>query len=272
MEQLNFNMLFRWFVGLGLDDGVWDASAFCHNRDRLLEAAVSAQLLAGVIQHHKVRGLLSRDRSRLGVDESKGEDDGDGGSGRTPSGIFKKRSNATHASTTDPDARLKGNGRESKLCYMGHALGRHGLATIASGTAEREAALDHRQAARWRVEAAGVGSRWAGMTRGFCRAAAAPPCRTGPRHQDRQAAQDQDRRAHDAPSRLRRHSASVEDFGQDERARPNSDRVTLRSPGLGRLQPRPTTQTAGGANMTGDAGTPLAKWQICLGSARSVSP
>ena len=61
MEQLNFNMLFRWFVGLGLDDGVWDASAFCHNRDRLLEAEVSAQLLAGVIQHHKVRGLLSRD-------------------------------------------------------------------------------------------------------------------------------------------------------------------------------------------------------------------
>ena len=51
MEQLNFNMLFRWFVGLGLDDGVWDASAFCHNRDRLLEAEVSGQLLAGVIQH-----------------------------------------------------------------------------------------------------------------------------------------------------------------------------------------------------------------------------
>ena len=49
MEQLNFNMLFRWFVGLGLDDGVWDASAFCHNRDRLLEAEVSGQLLAGVI-------------------------------------------------------------------------------------------------------------------------------------------------------------------------------------------------------------------------------
>ena len=115
MEQLNFNMLFRWFVGLGLDDGVWDASAFCHNRDRLLEAEVSGQLLAGVIQHHE------------------------------------KRSNATHASTTDPDTRLyrKGNARESKLCYMGHALteNRHGLAggggvTIASGTAEREAALD----------------------------------------------------------------------------------------------------------------------------------
>ncbi len=83
----------------------------------------------------------------------KGEDDGDGGSGRNAARDFhgEKRSNATHASTTDPDARLyrKGNGRESKLCYMGHALteNRHGLAvgggvTIASGTAEREAALD----------------------------------------------------------------------------------------------------------------------------------
>ena len=137
MEQLNFNMLFRWFVGLGLDDGVWDASAFCHNRDRLLEAEVSAQLLAGVIQHHKVGGLLSRDH--FSVDGTlieawasmksfrpKGEDDGDGGSGRNAERDFhgEKRSNATHASTTDPDARLyrKGNGRESKLCYMGHAL------------------------------------------------------------------------------------------------------------------------------------------------------
>ena len=153
-----------WFVGLGLDDGVWDASAFCHNRDRLLEAEVSAQLLAGVIQHHKVGGLLSRDH--FSVDGTlieawasmksfrpKGEDDGDGGSGRNAERDFhgEKRSNATHASTTDPDARLyrKGNGRESKLCYMGHALteNRHGLAagggvTIASGTAEREAALD----------------------------------------------------------------------------------------------------------------------------------
>ena len=83
----------------------------------------------------------------------KGEDDGDGGSGRNAERDFhgEKRSNATHASTTDLDARLyrKGNGRESKLCYMGHALteNRHGLAvgggvTIASGTAEREAALD----------------------------------------------------------------------------------------------------------------------------------
>ena len=61
MEQIDFNMLFRWFVGLGMDDAVWDATVFCHNRDRLMEAEVSAKLLSGVVEHRKVRRLLSRD-------------------------------------------------------------------------------------------------------------------------------------------------------------------------------------------------------------------
>ncbi|MBN4083200.1 transposase, partial [bacterium AH-315-B06] len=61
MEQLDFNILFRWFVGLGMDDPVWDASTFCKNRDRLLEAEVSSLLLTGVIEHKRVRRLLSRD-------------------------------------------------------------------------------------------------------------------------------------------------------------------------------------------------------------------
>ena len=308
MEHLNFNMLFCWFVGLGLDDGVWDASAFCHNRDRLLEAEVSGQLLAGVIQHHKVGGLLSRDH--FSVDGTlieawasmksfrpKGEDDGDGGSGRNAERDFhgEKRSNATHASTTDPDAQLyrKGNGRESKLCYMGHALteNRHGLAvgggvTIASGTAEREAALDlidrHRpvesRGGRRRITVGGdKGFDVADFVEELRHRKVTPPYRRpGPRHQDRQAAQDQDRRAHDAPSRLRRqptlpqaHRGGLR-LAQDERGI-EQDQIPgpppgrrFVHPGLGRLQPRPTTQTAGGgANMTGDAGTPLtAKWQI----------
>jgi len=163
MEQLNFNLLFRWFVGLGLDDEVWDASSFCKNRDRLLEADVSADLLNGVVEHKKVRRLLSRDH--FSVDGTlieawasmksfrpKGSDD-DTGSGRNGERDFhgEKRTNETHESTTDPEARLyrKGNGRESKLCFMGHALmeNRNGLAvgggvTMASGTAEREAALE----------------------------------------------------------------------------------------------------------------------------------
>ena len=163
MEQIEFNLLFRWFVGLGMDDPVWDASTFCHNRDRLLEADISALVLNGVIEHHKVRGLLSRDH--FSVDGTlieawasmksfrpKGGDDG-GGAGRNAERDFhgEKRSNETHESTTDADARLyrKGNGRESRLCFMGHALmeNRNGLVvggnvTIASGTAEREAALE----------------------------------------------------------------------------------------------------------------------------------
>ena len=289
MEQLNFNMLFRWFVGLGLDDGVWDASAFCHNRDRLLEAEVSAQLLAGVIQHHKVRGLLSRDH--FSVDGTlieawasmksfrpKGEDDGDGGSGRNAERDFhgQKRSNATHASATDPDARLyrKGNGRESKLCYMGHALteNRHGLAvgggvTIASGTAEREAALDlidrHRpvesRGSRRRITVGGdKGFEVADFVEELRHRKVTPHIAVqGPRHQDRQAAQDQDRRAHDAPSRLRRQPTLPQAYrgglrlGQDERGI-EQDQIPgpppgrrFVHPGLGRLQPRPTTQTAG---------------------------
>ena len=151
-------------MGLGLDDAVWDATVFCKNRDRLLAADISAKLLSGVVAHPKVRPLLSRDH--FSVDGTlieawasmksfrrKDEDgSGDGGSGRNRERDFhgEKRSNESHASTTDPEARLyrKGDGRESRLCYMGHALmeNRHGLVvagalTPATGRAEREAAL-----------------------------------------------------------------------------------------------------------------------------------
>lgn len=163
MEQLDFNLLFRWFVGLGLDDAVWDATVFCKNRDRLLEADVSSLFLRGVVEHKRVRHLLSREH--FSVDGTlieawasmksfrpKGGDD-DSGPGRNGERDFhgEKRSNATHESRTDADARLyrKGNGRESRLCYMGHAFmeNRQGLAvgggvTLADGTAEREAALE----------------------------------------------------------------------------------------------------------------------------------
>jgi len=163
IEQLDFNILFRWFVGLGMDDPVWNASTFCKNRDRLLEAEVSGKLLTGVVEHKRVRRLLSRDH--FSVDGTlieawasmksfrpKDGDDDSPGSGRNKERDFhgEKRCNDTHESTTDPDARLyrKGNGKESKLCFIGHALmeNRNGLAvgaivTQASGTAERDAAL-----------------------------------------------------------------------------------------------------------------------------------
>ena len=169
MEQLEFNMLFRWFVGLGMDNPVWDASTFCHNRDRLMEADVSAKLLRGVVEHRKVRRLLSRDhfsvdgtlieawastksfRPKGGGPKGGGGDDAPPGRNAERDFHGEKRSNESHESTTDPDARLyrKGNGRESKLSFMGHALmeNRNGLAvgggvTLATGTAERDAALD----------------------------------------------------------------------------------------------------------------------------------
>jgi transposase len=164
MEQIDYNLLFRWFVGLSIDDLVWDASVFSKNRDRLLEADVAREFLATLLSLPKVKRLLSSEH--FSVDgtlieawasmKSFRPKDGSGeppaGGGRNSERNFRqeKRSNDTHASTTDLDARLyrKGNGQESRLCYMGHVLmeNRNGLAvaadvTRATGTAEREAAL-----------------------------------------------------------------------------------------------------------------------------------
>jgi transposase/IS5 family transposase len=174
MERMEFDLLFRWFVGLGIDDAVWDVTVFTKNRDRLLNTEIAQGFLSALLALARVKKLLSRDH--FSVDgtllkawasmKSFRPKDGSGeppGSGRNGERNFRdeKRSNQTHASTTDPDARLyrKGNGRESTLCYMGHALmeNRHGLAvggkvTRATGTAERDAALAlmdrHRSAGR----------------------------------------------------------------------------------------------------------------------------
>ncbi len=163
MEQLDYNLLFRWFVGLELDDRVWDASTFSKNRDRLLEADVAREFLGVLMGLGRVKRLLSSDH--FSVDgtlieawasmKSFRPKDGSGDPpepGRNGERDFRaeKRSNETHASTTDPDARLfrKANGQESRLAYLGHALmeNRNGLivdaqATHATGTAERETAL-----------------------------------------------------------------------------------------------------------------------------------
>ena len=165
MEQLDYNLLFRWFVGLPMDAAVWDASVFSKNRDRLLEGDIAAQFLAAVLNQKRVRSLLSQEH--FSVDGTLIEawasmksfrpkdhlDDEPPAPGRNAERDFKgeKRSNETHASTSDPDARLyrKGDRQSSRLCFMGHLLmeNRNGLIvdaalTRASGTAEREAALD----------------------------------------------------------------------------------------------------------------------------------
>jgi transposase len=230
MEQLDYSLLFRWFVGLGLDDPVWDHSTYSKNRDRLLEADVARKVLKAILAHPKVAPLLSdehfsvdgtlvqawasmkslqpkapertggtdepspraggpeRDGEAAEGKEAREEDNGEtetaddgqpktseaapqepagsehqattrraenraGKKGRNAEVDFhgQQRSNATHVSTTDPEARLyrKGPGKEAKLCFMGHAMteNRHGLIVEAmlreaDGTAEREAAKD----------------------------------------------------------------------------------------------------------------------------------
>lgn len=169
MERLEFDLLFRWFVGLGIDDAAWDHSTFSKNRDRLLDGEIAAKFLAAVLAQPKVKRLLSSEH--FSVDgtlieawasmksfKPKAPDGGEppapppASGGRNAEVDFKgqKRSNDTHESTTDPEARLyrKGSGMEAKLCFIGHALmeNRSGLIvdtrlTAADGHAERIAAL-----------------------------------------------------------------------------------------------------------------------------------
>jgi len=164
MERLEYDLLFRWFVGIGIDDAAWDHSVFSKNRDRLLEGDIAAKFLAAVLAQPKVKKLLSTDHfsvdgtlieawaSMKSVKPKDGSGEPPAGGGRNAEADFhgQKRSNETHASTTDPEARLyrKGKGKETKLCFMGHGLmeNRHGLLvdaclTEASGYAERVAAL-----------------------------------------------------------------------------------------------------------------------------------
>ncbi len=179
MEQMDYNLLFRWFVGLAMDAPIWDVTVFTKNRERLLAGDIAAKFLSAVVAQSRVQALLSDDHFSVDgtvieawasmksfVPKEDGAPEGDddnNGSITGPSGQAKpkgrnrerdfrgeKRTNATHASRTDPDARLfkKAHGQTAKLCHMGHVLmeNRHGLVvdatlTHATGTAEREAAL-----------------------------------------------------------------------------------------------------------------------------------
>jgi len=178
MQELEFNLLYRWFVGLGLDDAAWDATVFCKNRDRLLAGDVAARFLAALLAQPKVKRLLSAEhfsvdgtlieawasiKSFRPIDGAGGGDAGRSGGGApsqpaesAPEGRNAERdfhgarwSNETHRSTTDEDARLyrKGRGKEARLAYLGHALMENrnglvvdGLVSRATGEAERLAA------------------------------------------------------------------------------------------------------------------------------------
>jgi transposase len=165
MEQLEYNLLFRWFVGLEIDDPVWDATVFTKNRDRLLAGDVAARFFQAVRAEAEARQLTSDDHftvdgtlleawaSLKSFKKVEGDDGPPPDDPGNPTVNFhgETRTNATHASTTDPDARLarKGPGKEAKLSYTGHILmeNRNGLAVDvavlpATGTAEREAAIE----------------------------------------------------------------------------------------------------------------------------------
>ena len=170
VERLDFDLSFRWFVGLGVDDPVWDASSFAKNRERFLAMEAATRFLAGVVAHPDVRRQMSRDhfsvdgtlieawasmKSFRPKDEDRDDEGGGeaGGSGRNAGRDFRgeTRSNESHASTTDPDARLyrKAAGQPSRLCFIGTALmeNRNGLVvdgrlTRASGVSECLSAID----------------------------------------------------------------------------------------------------------------------------------
>jgi transposase len=164
MEQLEYNLLFRWFVGLEIDDTVWVPTVFTKNRDRLLEADVAHAFLNGVVtlarkeqllsdEHFTVDGTLIEAWASLKSfvpKDGASTDDHDDPGNPTVNFHGQRRSNQTHQSSTDPDARLykKGPGKEARLSFLGHALmeNRHGFVvagalTPATGKAEQEAAI-----------------------------------------------------------------------------------------------------------------------------------
>jgi transposase len=164
IEMLDYNLLFRWFVGLSMDAPVWHPTTFTKNRDRLLEGDIAAEFFDAVLGQARAAGLLSDEHFTIDgtqleawaslksfrADQAPPPEPPDDPGNPSVSFHGERRRNDTHTSTTDPDARLhrKGHGKEAKLAYLGHVLldNRHGLVanvcvTEASGTAEREAAV-----------------------------------------------------------------------------------------------------------------------------------
>jgi len=149
MEQLNYNLLFRWFVGLSPDDPVWDATSFTKNRDRLQRGDVFRKFMERLLNHPKVKPLLSDEHfsvdgtlieawaSHKSFQPKDGSDDGDGSNFHG-----QRRKNDTHQSTSDPQAKLyrKAAGREAKLCYMGQRSWRTAMVLLLTAPSRRPAA------------------------------------------------------------------------------------------------------------------------------------
>jgi transposase len=183
MEEIDYSVLFRWFVGLGMDDPIWSATTFSKNRDRLLESDIASAFFEAVLAQARGAGLLSDEHftvdgtlleSWASLKSFRRKDEGptpppDDPGNPTVNFHGESRRNDTHQSTTDPDAMLarKGQGKEAKLSYAGHVLldNRHGLVanvcvTAATGTAEREAAA-------WMLDASAPPGSTVGGDKGF---------------------------------------------------------------------------------------------------------
>ncbi len=194
MEEMDYNILFRWFVGLNLDDAVWDATVFTKNRDRLLEAEVAKEFLARVVAHVREQGWMSDEHFTVdgtlleawaSLKSFQRKDQGDCSPPDDPGNPTvdfhgEKRSNQTHESKSDPEAQLarKGRGKEAKLSYSGNLLveNRNGLIVSsrvweATGIAERYAALEMLQ------EIPGIGRVTVGGDKGFDTADFVRECR-----------------------------------------------------------------------------------------------
>lgn len=184
MEQLDYNLLFRWFVGLSMDDAVWVPTVFSKNRDRLLAGDIASAFFEGVVGKLREKDLLSDEHFTVDGTlleawagaksfrrkDGKSDPPEEGGSNPTVDFHGEKRSNATHQSTTDSESRLakKSKGKEAKLSYAGHVLmeNRNGLivttrVTKATGTAECEAGLEMIE------EISGAGRITAGGDKGY---------------------------------------------------------------------------------------------------------
>jgi len=179
IEQIEYNLLFRWFVGLGMDDAVWAPTTFTKNRDRLLDGDIAAAFFDAVLIHADTNRLLSDEHFTVDGTlleawasqksfQPRDQDPPPAGGGGNPTVNFhgQRRTNATHQSTTDPDARLykKARGREARLGYLGHVLMEHRsglivktMVTPADGYGERDAAavMVQRVPGRQRITVAG---------------------------------------------------------------------------------------------------------------------
>ena len=255
MEELTDNLLFRWFVGLNMDDPVWHPTTFTKNRDRLLSGDVAAAFFDAVQAHARAAGLFSDEhftvdgtqleawaslKSFRCVDAAESDPPEDPGN---PTVNFhgERRRNDTHQSTTDPEAMLhrKGKGKEAKLAYLGHVLldKRQGLvanvcATHATGTAERDAAVLLLEASA--SPGSTVGADKEGLRCGALRCRRARPGRHAPRGAE--GPRECDRRSDHAACGLSRESAETKTRGtglrlDEDRRRPAQAPASRHRPG-----------------------------------------